>query len=485
MEECMEIKESNESNNENNAVNDNNTATTITTTTNNSNKVEFPEGMRVLAVDDNSVCLKILNHLLNKCRYQVTSLGDKTQALGLLKRNVDNFDIVLTNVNIDEMDGFKLLEAGLELDIPVIMISASESRAIIKKGVRHGAVDYLIKPVRYEAVKTIWQHVYRKTLSARPKSGPIDEVRVDLVGTSENLKKEDASLVLVDDEGIRGDAEELGTSSMRVGKRKNSMDSDDSEDSDPTTKRERIKWTAERHQKFLHAVEILGGEDKAVPKKIRELMNLPDITREKVASHLQKYRKSIKMAREESLKRQSENHNHVLSHLLTSAPMGSMVATKLNSGGHRLMTFNNLSRGPFPSPNYLHQPNNNHWTMTQSIGSYTPALLLQQQQQQQQHRPSPLNQLIMQQQSTSMLVPVDGDYMGSVSNPLMDQQPYPQLPVDIPFESTIQVPDELFDPSPSMIDSTYEPPPLNSIYDMANEYTILYDLPEEDKKTGF
>ena len=52
----------------------------------------------------------------------------------LLKQNENKFEIVVTNVHMNEIDGFKLLEAGLEHDIPVIMTSASDEMEMIKKG---------------------------------------------------------------------------------------------------------------------------------------------------------------------------------------------------------------------------------------------------------------------------------------------------------------------------------------------------------------
>uniref|UniRef100_J3N376 HTH myb-type domain-containing protein n=2 Tax=Oryza brachyantha TaxID=4533 RepID=J3N376_ORYBR len=51
----------------------------------------------------------------------------------------------------------------------------------------------------------------------------------------------------------------------------------------------RLSWTAQLHRQFIAAVKHLG-EDKAVPKKILGIMNVKHLTREQVASHLQKYR---------------------------------------------------------------------------------------------------------------------------------------------------------------------------------------------------
>ena len=60
------------------------------------------------------------------------------------------------------MDGFKLLEhIALELDVPVMM-SANCATDVVLRGIIHGAVDYLLKPVRIEELRNIWQHVVRK-----------------------------------------------------------------------------------------------------------------------------------------------------------------------------------------------------------------------------------------------------------------------------------------------------------------------------------
>lgn len=58
-------------------------------------------------------------------------------------------------------------------------------------------------------------------------------------------------------------------------------------------KRPRLVWTPQLHQRFVEAVNSLGLE-KAVPKTIMQLMNVEGLTRENVASHLQKYRMQLK-----------------------------------------------------------------------------------------------------------------------------------------------------------------------------------------------
>ena len=59
------------------------------------------------------------------------------------------------------------------------------------------------------------------------------------------------------------------------------------------SKKPRVVWSAELHQQFVNAVNQLGI-DKAVPKRILDLMNVQGLTRENVASHLQKYRLYLK-----------------------------------------------------------------------------------------------------------------------------------------------------------------------------------------------
>eukprot|EP00252_Welwitschia_mirabilis_P017885 TRINITY_DN3982_c0_g1_i6.p1 TRINITY_DN3982_c0_g1~~TRINITY_DN3982_c0_g1_i6.p1 ORF type:complete len:534 (-),score=93.34 TRINITY_DN3982_c0_g1_i6:319-1920(-) len=148
----------------------------------------------------------------------------------------------------------------------VAVMSTNGDTSVVMKGITHGACDYLIKPIRIEALRNIWQHVLRRRGRdfLKEETGECDERETE--GSPESSSK----------------------------KRKESGDSGDEVIDDISSlKRARVHWTVQLHQQFVAAVNQLGI-DKAVPKKIVEIMKVHGLSRENVASHLQKYRLYLK-----------------------------------------------------------------------------------------------------------------------------------------------------------------------------------------------
>nr|GLL32671.1 two-component response regulator ARR11 isoform X2 [Ipomoea trifida] len=254
----------------------------------------FPAGLRVLVVDDDPTWLKILEKMLKKCSYEVTTCGLATEAISLLRERRNGFDIVISDVNMPDMDGFKLLElVGLEMDLPVIMMSVDGETSRVMKGVQHGACDYLLKPIRMKELRNIWQHVVRKRMQ---ESRDIENHEGDQF-----------------DEAWMFNGIEL-----QSGKKRKDFDykfdereTSDSKSGDPSSvKKPRVVWTVDLHQKFVKAVNHIGF-DKVGPKKILDLMGVPWLTRENVASHLQKYRLYLtRLQKENELKASSSGTKH-------------------------------------------------------------------------------------------------------------------------------------------------------------------------------
>uniref|UniRef100_A0A0D6R6V8 Two-component response regulator n=1 Tax=Araucaria cunninghamii TaxID=56994 RepID=A0A0D6R6V8_ARACU len=228
-----------------------------------------PSGLKVLVVDDDPLCLMVLEKMLRQCTYKVTTCSQVSQAIAMCMEDKERFDLVISEVYLPNEDGFKLLElVGLGLDLPVIMMSANGETSVVMKGITHGACDYLIKPVRIEELRNIWQHVVRRR--------------------GRDYLKEDL--------GECDDREVIDPPETTSKKRKDSSGGDFSDeviDDISSLKRARVHWTVQLHQQFVAAVNQLGI-DKAVPKKIVEIMKVQGLSRENVASHLQKYRLYLK-----------------------------------------------------------------------------------------------------------------------------------------------------------------------------------------------
>ncbi|XWS31974.1 hypothetical protein CRYUN_Cryun23aG0120800 [Craigia yunnanensis] len=139
---------------------------------------EVVRSERVLLVEADDSTRQIIAALLRKCSYRVAAVPDGLMAWETLKDRPHNIDLILTEVELPSISGFSLLTLVMEHDIckniPVIIWFSS-------------ACDFLIKPVRRNELRNLWQHVWRRhTLAGGcvPYSLPATEREVE--ATAEN-----------------------------------------------------------------------------------------------------------------------------------------------------------------------------------------------------------------------------------------------------------------------------------------------------------
>ncbi|CAD6336293.1 unnamed protein product [Miscanthus lutarioriparius] len=174
-----------------------------------------------------------------------------------------------------------------EPDMHTVLSANSETQTIMK-GIKHGACDYMVKPARVEQVRGIWTHVVKNS-----KTDPRNNIRSGDGDKVENLPSGDGDEV-----------EKVGANHAKKYSRKNKkvVDVADEDNKNTSTqKKHRVQWCGELHRKFVQAVNQIGM-DRAVPKKILEVMNVEGLTKENVASHLQKYRIYLRKLNEGTLR---------------------------------------------------------------------------------------------------------------------------------------------------------------------------------------
>ncbi len=101
----------------------------------------------ILVVEDEIVTQRLMRKILEERGYEVVIAADGVAALMTLGKM--NFDLIVCDINMPNMDGFTLLEFLNQKDIliPVIFVTVREDVEDEIKGLALGAKDYIRKPI--------------------------------------------------------------------------------------------------------------------------------------------------------------------------------------------------------------------------------------------------------------------------------------------------------------------------------------------------
>lgn len=120
---------------------------------------------RLLIVDDEPAIVNVLSTLLAPEGFHISGAFSGEAALEQLQESV--FDVLITDIRMDGMDGFELIEHTRAIDpyIHVIVITAHDCYDMVRRALSHGAYDYVTKPLNNH--DSIISSVKRANLSTR------------------------------------------------------------------------------------------------------------------------------------------------------------------------------------------------------------------------------------------------------------------------------------------------------------------------------
>lgn len=118
----------------------------------------------ILVVDDSAVDRRLLSGILEKrSDFQIETVANGAEAVAKVRESLP--DVVVTDLNMPEMDGLQLVTAlrNLHPQIPVILTTANGSEAIAMEALEEGAASYVAKSQAAErlvaSIDQVLQHV--------------------------------------------------------------------------------------------------------------------------------------------------------------------------------------------------------------------------------------------------------------------------------------------------------------------------------------
>ncbi len=104
------------------------------------------EPERILAVDDNTYTLRILQHTLEQAGFTVLTAVSGREALNLINRH-GMPHLAIVDWHMPEMSGIEFSHAVREFsDLPIIMLTAVSNEEDIARTIEQFAEDYIVKP---------------------------------------------------------------------------------------------------------------------------------------------------------------------------------------------------------------------------------------------------------------------------------------------------------------------------------------------------
>lgn len=130
----------------------------------------------ILVVDDEKTMVDVIKYSLEKAGYRVITAYDGEEALRLAR--TEKPDLMVLDIMLPVIDGYEVCKrVGMEMQIPILMLSARDEEIDRILGLELGADDYLTKPFSpRELVARVKAHL--RAEKRRTQEQKVDEIRI-------------------------------------------------------------------------------------------------------------------------------------------------------------------------------------------------------------------------------------------------------------------------------------------------------------------
>ena len=119
----------------------------------------------VVVIDDDAETIIMMERYLTRLGYECKAAQDGEEALKLLRKDAESVGLVLLDMAMPGMSGYEVcreIRADAKLkDLPVVALTASVERKLLKLARETGVDDILLKPFKRETLQAILQEHFR------------------------------------------------------------------------------------------------------------------------------------------------------------------------------------------------------------------------------------------------------------------------------------------------------------------------------------
>jgi NADP-reducing hydrogenase subunit HndA len=145
---------------------------------------------KILVVDDESIVIKSAERVLRSEGYDVEGVLSGREAM--LKLEQDNYDLVLTDLKMPEVDGITLIRwlRNVKPSIRIVVITGYPSQETIKEALELGIIDYVPKPFTPAVLSDVTQRALEWGKGGAEAEKPKEEFPPAMLSELDRVVKE-------------------------------------------------------------------------------------------------------------------------------------------------------------------------------------------------------------------------------------------------------------------------------------------------------